>query len=355
MRFFFDVDNTILEHSGFYSLNTERRIHHSIGEFPNENGEAIKLMYDSSICRNPDIVKDLFKLDNVFILTKYPDLMYEKSKQLRLCKVLDITLNELLTITNSEGIQKYISLPQKESKVKLVKEIFNIDDISDCVLVDDYSTNIIEWDNNGGKSIKYYNEYNSPNHPLKGISISNFKIFKPMLTQNDMKKIFISCDNSYVLNTIISIWNDKALVNIRNTSFNFKHIDILRIINNDLTTRLGINNITINTKYSLTKLLLDYYQLQYHIDTNYWTNILKNNLSKDNANLICASFDIDFSKLDEKNDESATIKVFDTDDYERENIYDIYLTLDTDTFLDNIDQSLESLLIFLSYYFFKDK
>ena len=41
MKYFIDVDNTILEHSGFYSIETEGRIHSSIGKFPSENENAI--------------------------------------------------------------------------------------------------------------------------------------------------------------------------------------------------------------------------------------------------------------------------------------------------------------------------
>lgn len=355
MMFFIDVDNTILEHSGFYSLNTEQRIHHSIGEFPNENGHAIKLMYDSAICRNPDIIKALFKLDNVFILTKYPDLEYEKYKQKRLTEILNISVEELLTIKNKDGINKYIALAQSDSKVIIVKDLFKIDKLNDCVLVDDYSANLIEWDNNGGKSIKYYNEYNSPNHPLKGISISNFKIFKPMLAIRDMKKVNISCNNSYVLSKIINIWNTSALTNIRDRNFCFNYIDILELIYNDLVNKLDLKNLTINTKYTITKILLDYYHLQYHIDPNYWNEVLNKEINNNNFNLLCATFDIDFSRLDHNSNDSTNIKVFDDENFEHSNYYDIYITLDTNTFLDNIDQSLQSLLTYLSFYFFKDK
>ena len=65
MKLFIDVDNTIIEHYGFYSITTESRVHKSIGKFPMQNMEAIKYMYKTSVCRDPERIKKLF--DNEFL------------------------------------------------------------------------------------------------------------------------------------------------------------------------------------------------------------------------------------------------------------------------------------------------
>ncbi|MGL4382636.1 MAG: hypothetical protein ACRCTA_02855, partial [Bacilli bacterium] len=95
MKLFIDVDNTILEHSNFYSIETESRVHSTIGSYPQENSIGIETMYETAICRNPDIVRALFALDNVYILTKYQTIEYELHKQKKVAQLLNISVKQL--------------------------------------------------------------------------------------------------------------------------------------------------------------------------------------------------------------------------------------------------------------------
>lgn len=336
MKIFIDVDNTLLEHSGFYTVETEGRIHSSIGKFPVENEQAISAMYESSISRNPDIVARLFKLDNVFILTKYPAIEYEIHKQKKLAAVLGISHDELINAKNSQGIPKYINLHNDASKVETVKELFNIPDLSNCILIDDYSSNIIEWSNNKGLGIKYYNEYNSPTHPIKGLAISNFKLFEPMLDNKNAKQLMFSCEDPYKLSFFL-----KSLDN-RLTNDN---LDILREVYHNLKQKQAIAKVDVNSKYNLRNFLIEYYHFIDSLDPNYWQKILKDKLAQHKTtSIVSASFDIDFKKLDLFADESAlAIKILDQNKTKSRNIYDIYITLDPNAFVDNIDYNLHKL------------
>lgn len=342
MKLFIDVDNTILEHSGFYSIETESRIHSSIGKFPKENEDAIEIMYRSAICRNPDIIKELLKMDNVYILTKYPAIEYERHKQKRVASILGMSHDELMALEDNHGNKKYIFLDVNASKVEVVKDIFKIDNLKECVLIDDYSYNLIEWENNGGIGIKYYNEYNSASHPLQGISISNFKLFDHYIKQSGVNSLVIACNDSYKLNQFSNIVAENKLAT---------KVDILYEVHNDLMKKLGIEKVNINSKYNLRNFMIEYYNFQKNIDNNYWSNIIETCLEKEKNELsiICASFDTDMKNLKvfEKN-ETLAIKILEPDNNKTTNIFDIYITLDKNTFLSDLRVSFETLTKTLS-------
>ncbi len=346
MKLFIDVDNTILEHSGFYSVETEQRIHSSIGKFPEENEKAIKIMYDSSICRNPDIIKKLFELDDVYILTKYVAIEYEYHKQIRISSVLGISHEELINKKDKDGFSKYICLASHESKVEVVKETFGVSTIKDYILLDDYSANIIEWENNNGIAIKYYNEYNSPNHPIQGLSISNFKIFEPMITHKNINDLMISCDDIYILNLFIKIFMKKD---------NFFMLDILTEVYNDLLNTLNVEKIDLRNKYDVRDFLIEYFYFKKTINENYWNDVFIKKLQcGDLFQLICASFDIDFKKFNIFcNDNSVSVRIIDSKYKKTSRIYDIYLTLGSHAMIANVDKSIDNLICTLNK-FIKD-
>ncbi|MEG0283611.1 MAG: hypothetical protein RR543_04720 [Erysipelotrichales bacterium] len=350
MKIFIDVDNTILEHSGFYSIETESRIHSTIGRFPNENQKAIEIMYDSAICRNPDIIRKMMDLDYVYILTKYPVYEYEIHKQRRVAEVLGYTHDELMNLKDPEGHNKYIYLDVNASKVNTVKDIFKIDSLSDCILIDDYSSNLIEWENNDGLSIKYYNEYNSSTHPLKGISISNFKFFSPLVNNNEISQLLVACNDSYRLNSFIKILDCRS---------DFEEIDILKIVYKDMLQKMDLEKININTKYNLLDFVIEYFHFYNNVNGTYWTQKFVEQIKEpDKMSLICTTFDINLNNLkitDHVSYDDLTLKIIDDTNKKATNIYDIYLTLDKNVFLDDVDNSLEGLVNTLTYLLKIDK
>lgn len=348
MKVFIDVDNTILEHSGFYSIETESRIHSSIGKFPKENSIAIRMMYDSAICRNPDIINELLKLDFVYILTKYPAIEYEIHKQRRVAKVLGISHDELMNLTDKEGHKKYIFLNQDDSKVEVVKNLFNLNSLDDCVLIDDYSTNLIEWSNNKGVAIKYFNEYNSAKHPRRGLSISNFKIFGALLKNKPFNELLISCEDTYMLNTVLKSFD---------SSLTSDKLDIIREVYYDLKSRLNVNSFDINSKYNLRNFLIEYYRFQDSIDVDYWSKVISEKREKmGNVSMICSSFDVNYKKLNLfSDDNNLTVKILENSKPKTTNIYDVYLTLDSNAFVDNIDYSLKVIISLLERFLLVNK
>lgn len=345
MKMFIDVDNTILEHSGFYSIETESRIHSSIGKFPKENENAIEIMYKSAICRNPDIVKELLKMDNVYILTKYPAIEYEIHKQKRVAAILDMSHEELMNLEDSNGIKKYMFLDVKASKVEVVKQIFNLDNLDDCVLLDDYSSNLIEWENNGGIAIKYYNEYNSANHPLKGLSISNFKIFSHYIKQVHVDNLMIACDDSYKLNLFTKTLGKNIPVT---------NVDILLEVYNDLIKKLDLKKVNINSKYNLRNFIIEYYNFYNNIDPMYWSKLIKEkiDIEQNPLSLICASFDSDVRGLKIfEHDNTLAIKILESGNAKTTNIFDIYITLDKNTFLNDLNVSFDDITQLLAKFY----
>lgn len=343
MKLFIDIDNTILEHSGFYSPETEQRIHSSIGKFPEENADAIKLMYDSSICRNPDMVKKLFDLENVYFLTKYLAVEYEHHKQVKMASVLGVSHDELMARKDKDDIPKYISLSGHESKVDVVKDIFKVEDISDFYLLDDYSANIIDWENNGGVAIKYYNEYNSPTHPLQGVAISNLEVFEPFIEKRNIKNLMVSCDDIYILNlfTKIFIEND-----------HYYSLDILKEVYNDLLNTFSIDKIDLKNKYDVRNFLIEYFIFKNNINEKYWDNLLSKLIKDKNEKVLMgASFEIEFKKFKSfRHDESISLKIVDHKYKKNKRIYDVYLTLGAPSLIENVDKNINNLISILNIF-----
>ncbi len=191
MKIFIDVDNTILEHTTFYNSKTEGRLHKIFNLDPITHETAIQRMYEGSVCSDVKNLKTLFYLDNVYILTKTSNDIYEKYKRIRLAKLLEISVEEMLSITDKEGRPKYVTVDGHIPKSQFLKNLFNLESIEDCILIDDYSQNIIEWEEDGGIGIKFNNQYNTSYHPCGGLIVSNFKLFIYMIEGNTFDNLII--------------------------------------------------------------------------------------------------------------------------------------------------------------------
>lgn len=324
MKIFIDVDNTIIEHSGFYSYETESRIHRSIGKYPEDNQAAISTMYQTSICHDPEIFRRLMAHDDVYILTKYPHPEYEFHKQTRVAEILGISREELLNLKDSNGNQKYIYVKQDGSKVEDVKEIFKVDEITDFILIDDYSENLIEWEQVGGIAIKYYNEYNSPNHPTNGLSISNFKIFEYFLDDKEISCLLLNGTNRYKLNMV-----DELLTkNITNK----KKIDNIKMIKENLESHLKVDKFPENHKYSYLDFLLEYYNFRNHLDDKYWVRHIEAEIHPDQFTTLNTLFELPVNAVKDistdLNINVLQVCVLSMNKKKRpNNMYDVYLTI----------------------------
>ncbi len=332
MKIFIDVDNTIIEHYGFYSYETESRIHRSIGRYPLDNAHAIKTMYETSICNDPEVFRKLMENENVYILTKFPHEEYEYHKQIRIAEILGITREQLLNMKDKDLNPKYICVRQNDSKVKVVQQIFNIKSMRNLILIDDYSENLIEWEYNGGIAIKYYNEYNSPSHPTNGLSISNFKIFEYFLEDKDISCILLSGTNKYKLNLVEEL--------LTNHIENKLKIDNINLIKKDLETHLKVDNFPENHKYRYLNFLKEYYDFRNHVDKCYWNDKLISVIDPNKFVTISTLFELPESTISELSENLninvLQMNILSVNNKEKpKNIYDVYLTISDSHYVEN--------------------
>lgn len=315
MKIFIDVDNTVLEHTSSYNARTESRVHKTMGQNPTYNEDAIKNMYYSAIVTDPKNFKSLFFRDNVYILTKSSNDTYEKYKQLKMANVLGITVEELVTMTDSKGHPKYMYVSFDQDKSQYIKDMFGKTDLHGCVLIDDYSENLALWEEDGGIGIKFYNEYNSPIHPMGGLVISNFKLFsfKPQLVNNSM--MFV---DSLVANEI-------RVMELKDANI----IPIIELVNKEVIKTFDLEEKQFDTqKNKHSQFLSEYYQFLERFNFYKVDNFIKERL-KDNAiNVIENPFP--YNKTLYKRDldikENLVIEYNATKE-PRENAADVYVTM----------------------------
>lgn len=332
MKIFIDVDNTILEQTGFYSYETESRIHRSIGKYPKDNQHAIKTMYETSICHDPEVIRSMFKHEEVYILTKFPHEDYEYYKQVRVAQILGVSREELLGFTDSKGRPKYICVEQTGSKVEDVKKIFNVESMEGFILVDDYSQNIIEWEQNGGIGFKYFNEYNSPKHPTNGISISNFKIFEVALANKELNTIMLVGSNKYKLELISNgLLEDEA---------KYQVIENTKIVQDDLQKSLDVNHFPETHKYSYLNFLIEYYKFRNHLDDTYWTEKIQSQINPEQFTIIKSTFEPSEASLRQltslQNGAFLKINILSEDNLMPSNIYDLYITIGEKRYVESV-------------------
>lgn len=326
MKLFIDVDNTILEHTTFYNSRTEGRLHKIFGLDPESNEPAIMRMYESSVCSDVENLKKIFDLDNVYILTKTANQIYEQYKRERLAKLFNITVDELLALKDSSGHPKYITVDLNIKKSTHLMELFNLDTIHDCILVDDYSNNIIEWEDDGGIGVKFNNQYNTVFHPKGGIVISNFKLFSFLVNDDKLKNIIVEPKIAGYFN----------LNNEENNVVNY-----LNFVKSFVLEKFGVNkNITENTRNDFTNFLNQCYTFIQENNFDLLKEYMKNKSCDERLNIIINPFEYTnkFHKIVE-NDDVLSIAYSKNEDEVR--FRDIYISVPTELYYENTHQTIE--------------
>ncbi len=315
MKIFIDVDNTVLEHTSSYNARTESRVHKTMGQNPTYNEDAIKNMYYSAIVTDPTNFKKLFFRDNVYILTKSSNDTYEKYKQQKMAKVLGLTVSELVSMSDSEGHPKYMYVDFAQDKSQYIRDMFKVKDLTNCVLIDDYSENLALWEEDGGIGIKFFNEYNSPIHPMGGLVISNFKLFsfKPQFVENSM--MFV---DSLIANEI-------RMMDIPGTNI----IPIIDLVNEQVIETFHLENKQFHTqKNKHSQFLSEYYQFLERF--NFWKvdNFIKKQIVEEKLNIIENPFPYNKSlyKRDLNIKENLVIE-YNAVKGPKENAADVYVTM----------------------------
>lgn len=312
MKIFIDVDNTVLEHSNFYEVKTENRIHKTLGRNPIANETPIKMMYEGAIINDPNNFIELFNKGNVYILTKGSNDTYEKYKEERLASVLDISRKELVEMKDSNGLPKYMFVDINDDKARFIKEKFNLDSLKDCVLVDDYSENLITWEQNGGIGIKFFNEYNSPLHPSGGLVISNFKIF----------------NQTYKLPNSIMFSDGHVSTELANDP-NINHIHLTKIVENLIMEQFDIEKEKFDTqKIKHTHFVQEFYKFIEQFNPSKLLEQVESQFDKSKLNIIESPFQMNDKMYEEKLDACQATRVeFNSKSSLKRSTADIYVTI----------------------------
>ncbi len=315
MKIFIDVDNTVLEHTSSYNTRTESRVHKTMGQNPKYNEGAIKNMYYSAIVSDPSNFKKLFERDNSYILTKSSNDTYEFYKQQKIAAILGITVEQLQTKTDSHGHPKYMYVDFFEDKADYIKKEFDKDDLTDCILIDDYSENLANWEQEGGIGIKFYNEYNSPIHPMGGLVISNFKLFTFKPRQEVGSVLFV---DSLIANELANLQiADMNIIPIINLAYS----EIMK------TFELEANQFAAH-KNKHSRFIAEYYQFLERFNFMKIKKYIMDNVKHSQLNVIENPFSYNKAVYKQELDIASNLVIeYNSKREPKENVADIYVTM----------------------------
>lgn len=111
------------------------------------------------------IANDIIKIENVYIVSASPNVNADNDKMAWLEKHFKELRKENILFSRLG-----------ENKSQLFKNKYNVNDLSNYYLIDDYTQNLIQWANNGGKVLKYINEYNNTKQNYKAYNIKAIKL-----------------------------------------------------------------------------------------------------------------------------------------------------------------------------------
>lgn len=129
IKIFIDMDGTIAKFN----------VRNAINRFATEQKFFSKLLAYKGI----ETIDKLAKQGNIYIISASPNERTDTDKR--------EWLNKYLPSLKSENI---IFCRIGENKAKIIKEKINVDINNETFLLDDYTKNLIEWENAGGVGIK---------------------------------------------------------------------------------------------------------------------------------------------------------------------------------------------------------
>lgn len=129
IKIFLDLDGTLARFN----------VRNALERFDKEEGFFSKLLAYKGI----EIVNELAKTNQLFIISASPNEQADKDKMIWLEKYLPNIKKENVTICRLG-----------ENKAKVIENKYNITIDKSCFLLDDYTKNLIEWENVGGIGIK---------------------------------------------------------------------------------------------------------------------------------------------------------------------------------------------------------
>ena len=129
IKMFLDLDGTLARFN----------VRNALERFDKEKGFFSKLLAYKGI----EIVNELAKTNQLFVISASPNEQADIDKMIWLEKYLPNIKKENITICRLG-----------ENKAKVIENKYNITIDKSCFLLDDYTKNLIEWENVGGIGIK---------------------------------------------------------------------------------------------------------------------------------------------------------------------------------------------------------
>lgn len=157
IKVFLDLDGTLARFN----------VRNALERFDKEEGFFARL----KAYKNIEIVNELAKNNNLFIISASPNEQADKDKLEWLSKYLPNIQLDNVTICRLG-----------QNKAQIIQNKYNITIDNSCYLLDDYTKNLVEWESFGGKGIKR----------LTRVSDNSTKKWKG-LTLKDLKELTLIC------------------------------------------------------------------------------------------------------------------------------------------------------------------
>jgi len=157
IKVFLDLDGTLARFN----------VRNALERFDKEEGFFARL----KAYKNIEIVNELAKNNNLFVISASPNEQADKDKLEWLSKYLPNIQLDNVTICRLG-----------QNKAQIIQDKYNITIDSNCYLLDDYTKNLVEWESFGGKGIKR----------LTRVSDNSTKKWKG-LTLKDLKELTLIC------------------------------------------------------------------------------------------------------------------------------------------------------------------
>lgn len=157
MKLFLDLDGTLARFN----------VPNALARFETEEGFFFKL----KPYKNIEVINKLAETGNVYIISASPNVNADNDKM--------------------QWVQKYIpNVPFDniiicrcgENKATKIRSVLDLEMINDCILLDDYTKNLIEWEQSGGIGIKRITSVaDNSTKKWKGSELKNLKELELLL------------------------------------------------------------------------------------------------------------------------------------------------------------------------------
>lgn len=152
-KIFFDMDNTLANFDGMFK---------ALERFDNEPNFFFRLRPMEPLAK----INEMAKNGNIYIVSASPNIQADIDKVAWLRRYLPNIARQNIIFTRL-GI----------NKAEHIKSKLGIEIDKNCILVDDYTKNLQEWENAGGIGIKRISKYSPNSRKIwKGIQIEHLEM-----------------------------------------------------------------------------------------------------------------------------------------------------------------------------------